>query len=236
MSDLLDRDAAMKLRDTLADIIGAAPMSSIHSALSEYRKAIRALPAVQVAVKPGEIERAVWSAMMWAADNNPGFNGVPEYTDRGNSFAEDEARRAAARIRSALTSDLASVRAAYVAESDAHEVTKAALAAQIEADAGIAEAQEALAAKRANDDDADARSDWDDGLIFGTQVGARLISATIRAQPHDRTALDRMLRAERDKALLEAADIAAHYTDKITAEDIANAILAMVEQEEPDAS
>lgn len=80
-------------------------------------------------------------------------------------------------------------------------------AAQIEADAGIAEAQEALAAKRANDDDADARSDWDAGLIFGTQVGARLISASIRVQPHDRTALDAMLRAERENALREAADM-----------------------------
>jgi hypothetical protein len=53
--------------------------------------------------KPGEIERAVWSAMIWAAANNPGFDGCPEYTDRGNSFAEDEARRAANRIRAALT-------------------------------------------------------------------------------------------------------------------------------------
>jgi hypothetical protein len=49
--------------------------------------------------KPGEIERAVWSAMIWAAANNPGFDGCPEYTDRGNSFAEDEARRTANRIR-----------------------------------------------------------------------------------------------------------------------------------------
>ena len=57
--------------------------------------AIKAIPAVQVTVKPGEIERAVWSAMSWAADNNPGFNGVPEYTDCGNSFAETECRRAA---------------------------------------------------------------------------------------------------------------------------------------------
>ena len=51
------------------------------------------IPAVQVTVKQGEIERAVWSAMIWAADNNPGFNGVPEYTDGGNSFAETECRR-----------------------------------------------------------------------------------------------------------------------------------------------
>jgi hypothetical protein len=54
-------------------------------------------------VKPGEIERAVWSAMIWAAKNNPGSKGVPEYTDGGNSFAEDECRATAARIRAALT-------------------------------------------------------------------------------------------------------------------------------------
>ena len=45
MSDMISRKAAMELRDILADIIGARPMSSIHSALSEYRKAIAALPA-----------------------------------------------------------------------------------------------------------------------------------------------------------------------------------------------
>lgn len=53
-------------------------------------------------VKPGEIERAVWSAMIWAADNSAGFNDAPEYTDRGNSFAEDEARRATTRILAAI--------------------------------------------------------------------------------------------------------------------------------------
>ena len=63
--------------------------------------ALKAIPAVQMTVKPGEIERAVWSAMIWAADYES--NGVPEYTDCGNSFAETECRRAAARIRSALT-------------------------------------------------------------------------------------------------------------------------------------
>ena len=56
----------------------------------------------RVRVKPGEIERSVWSAMKWAAENNPGFDGVPEYTDRGNSFAETECRAAAARILAAL--------------------------------------------------------------------------------------------------------------------------------------
>lgn len=53
-------------------------------------------------VKPGQIERAIWSAMMWAAENNPGFNGVPEYTDGGNSFAEVECRAAAARVLAAI--------------------------------------------------------------------------------------------------------------------------------------
>lgn len=47
MSDLIRREDALALRDKLADIIGALPMSSIHSALSEYRNAIRALTAVQ---------------------------------------------------------------------------------------------------------------------------------------------------------------------------------------------
>lgn len=127
------------------------------------------------------------------------------------------------------------------AERDA---AQAALAAQIDAAAGIAEAQEALAAKRANDDDADARSDWDDGLIFGTQVGARLISATIRAQPHDRTALDRIRRAERDKALRDAAFVAANAClvepdggnpteeERLVCDEARRRIIAMIEQPE----
>ena len=52
MSDLIRREDALALRDKLADIIGALPMSSIYSALSEYRNAIRSLPAVQPKVKP----------------------------------------------------------------------------------------------------------------------------------------------------------------------------------------
>jgi hypothetical protein len=60
-------------------------------------------------VKPGEIERAIWPAMIWAAANNPGFEGAPEYTDRGNSFAESEARAAAARVLASI--DVAKLRA-----------------------------------------------------------------------------------------------------------------------------
>ena len=52
MSDLIRREDALALRDKLADIIGALPMSSIYSALSEYRNAIRARPAEQPEVKP----------------------------------------------------------------------------------------------------------------------------------------------------------------------------------------
>lgn len=51
-TDLIRRGDAMDLRDELADVIGARPLSSIHSALSEYRKAIRALP-VQEPPSPG---------------------------------------------------------------------------------------------------------------------------------------------------------------------------------------
>ncbi len=47
-----DTDTLAGLRDELADVIGARPLSSIHSALSEYRKAIRALP-VQEPPSPG---------------------------------------------------------------------------------------------------------------------------------------------------------------------------------------
>jgi len=69
-----------------------------------YRRTAAMLRACKgrVRVKPGEIERSVWSAMKWATENNPGFDGVPEYTDRGNSFAETECRAAAARILAAL--------------------------------------------------------------------------------------------------------------------------------------
>lgn len=52
-TDLIRRGDAMNLRDELADVIGARPMSTIHSALSEYRKAISTLPAHPVQEPPG---------------------------------------------------------------------------------------------------------------------------------------------------------------------------------------
>ena len=62
-----------------------------------------AIPAAPMGVKPLEIENAVWSAMLWAADNNVGFNAALEYDPLGNSYAQIECRSAARRILAALT-------------------------------------------------------------------------------------------------------------------------------------
>lgn len=69
----------------------------------EYVRA-NAIPAAQTTVKPGEIERAVWGAMGWALRHAKQMPGdiIPAYTDTGNSDAEVECRRSAARILSAL--------------------------------------------------------------------------------------------------------------------------------------
>lgn len=69
----------------------------------EYVRA-DAIPAAQPTVKPGEIERAVWGAMGWALRHAKQMPGdiIPSYTDTGNSDAEVECRRSAARILSAL--------------------------------------------------------------------------------------------------------------------------------------
>lgn len=88
----------------------SATLIDAHDIIAEWDDASPADPAplpmppaqVAVMVKQGAVERAVWSAMIWAAENSHGFDGVPEYTDTGNSFAETEARAAAARIRAAL--------------------------------------------------------------------------------------------------------------------------------------
>lgn len=54
-----------------------------------------------VVVKPNEIENIIWDAMTWALQN-PGTGNVPEYTARGNSFAEEECRAATRRILAAV--------------------------------------------------------------------------------------------------------------------------------------
>jgi len=64
--------------------------------------ALVAAMAGAVRVRPGVAERAVWSAMVWAAENSAGWRDAHEYTDGGNSFAEDEARATVRRILAAL--------------------------------------------------------------------------------------------------------------------------------------
>lgn len=53
-----------------------------------------------------------------------------------------------------------------------------------------------------------------------------------RNQPHDRTALDRMMQAEREKALRDLAEVIRGWRNDVpmTGEECANAILAMIEQ------
>jgi len=67
------------------------------SATNWNRRADLARPKV----KPGELERIVWAAMIWARENTSP-DSFPEYTDGGNSFAEDECRATVRRILSAL--------------------------------------------------------------------------------------------------------------------------------------
>lgn len=64
-----------------------------------------ARPSVAEASKPGALERIVWSAMVWARDNPGGPDAAPEYTDRGNSFAETECRATVQRILRALAGE-----------------------------------------------------------------------------------------------------------------------------------
>ena len=56
------------------------------------------------ALKPGELERIIWTAMVWSAQQPAPPNGAapPSYTDSGNSNAEEQCRQTAARIRAAL--------------------------------------------------------------------------------------------------------------------------------------
>lgn len=87
---------------------------------------------------------------------------------------------------------------------------EAALAAQIEADAGIAAAETAMPSQY------NIKDQWRSGI--GDEV-----AAAIRAQPHDRTALDRHDAMTREKALRDAAGM--FDTDS----NIAQTIIAMIE-------
>lgn len=87
----------------------------------------------------------------------------------------------------------------------AQDEAEAALAAQIEVDAGIADmlVKSAEAAMQ-------LATDADHSVKVGVasqKAMAQRISALIRSQPHDRTALDRHDAKTREKALREAAEI-----------------------------
>jgi hypothetical protein len=58
----------------------------------------------------------------------------------------------------------------------------AAVAAERERCAKVADAQEALATAREEktDDEDDWDNDWEAGVVFGTKIGARMIAAAIR--------------------------------------------------------
>lgn len=86
---------------------------------------------------------------------------------------------------------------------------KAALAAQIEVDAGIAD---------------DYTPEKHSGMTLQAHVTGRNIASAIRNQPHDRTALDRLLADAEAKALRKAAD-------EMEDERAKQAILAMITKE-----
>ena len=119
---------------------------------------------------------------------------------------------------------------------------EAALAAQIEADAGIVDQMFYNPTTDADFSDDTNLNDWAGWATIGQL--REWSSEAIRAQPHDRTALDRMLAEAREKALREAYQavgrIVAGYElrEDFRAEEVAgkchDAILALIEA--PDAA
>jgi hypothetical protein len=72
----------------------------------------------------------------------------------------------------------------------------------------IAAAQETQANRRSQEDDDETQSDWDGGVLFGTEIGARIIAKDILALANsDDLAEVQALRKERDsfRAVLEGA-------------------------------
>ena len=108
------------------------------------------------------------------------------------------------------------------------ERAEAALAAQIEVDAGIANAAAKHAAEKATEAKALGTSDlarsW-----YAVQSHMMLWADAIRSQPHDRTALERHDAKTREKALREAAR-ACDWGD-IYGDNAVRVILALIEKE-----
>lgn len=129
-------------------------------------------------------------------------------------------------------------------EGERADRAEAALAAQIEADAGIADYYVKMRECQIADEKAKAAHHIDVSQLMrwgAGKVQSEVIATAIRAQPHDSTALDRMLRAEREKALRGAADMVGAEAKTFPAnvawavEDLGTAILAMIESEPPNA-
>lgn len=121
--------------------------------------------------------------------------------------------RAEIRVTHACNRGLVRLNEATQARADRAE---AALAAQIEADAGIAVKETAMSPQF------NVKDQW------RASIGEEVATA-IRAQPHDRTALDRMLR----EAILEGMRIATFTPIEQVPSAVDAAILAMIEQEPP---
>ncbi len=62
-------------------------------------------------------------------------------------------------------------------DEDAEALVRAAL----EAAGKVADAQEAQANKTTNEADEETQTDWDGGVLFGTEIGARMIARRIRS-------------------------------------------------------
>ena len=110
----------------------------------------------------------------------------------------------------AILNVITALRAKLTAANARADRAEAALAAQIKADAGIAD---------------DYTPEKHSGMTLQAHVTGRNIATAIRNQPHDRTALDRLLADAKAKALRRAAD-------EMEDERAKQAILAMIPKED----
>ena len=126
----------------------------------------------------------------------------------------------------------------------ADSMVQALIGAVVEEMAEVATAQERKAHIRSQQDDDETQSDWDGGVLFGTEIGARIIARDIRAlRPDDATAaLQRMLREARneglEKAVCSVSDLTHwigdddHGTTLVSLQDALSSIRALKEQPE----
>lgn len=220
---------------TVEQQINAIPAALDPDAVAEYvHNAQMVQEAVQAEREACAVVADILETEWWGEYKNimsphaydPQYQGM---SDGAGEVAAAIRARGEARLRAQLAEaqaerdGLAVDLGFYTEDRDFHkaraERAEAALAAQIELDAGMIDAITAEASK---------------GVLLG---GARdravldmmkSLSAAIRNQPHDRTALDRMLADAREKALREAAEL---FGDSVTGRAVARCILALIEKE-----